>query len=420
MNRRAGVWLWVLSALTCAWASTQARTPSADDLFAGDQIHDIWIRISERDLAQLRANYLENTYYPADIEWNGITVRNAGIRAQGRTSRNAQKTSFRLDFNRYVRRQQFLGLEGLVLDSSWQDPSMLREQLAMLVFQRMGIPAPRVSHARIYLGAEREFAGVYGVVEEINEEFLERHFKEDGGYLYEYNWLEEYWFGDVSSLEWYQKHFDPKTHEDESMSALYEPIRELVRTVNVARDQEIESALASQLHLRTFITHVAIENYLSEPDGVFGGLGMNNFYLYRFEGKDLWRFIPWDKDLAFESIEKPRPWDNVTENVLGRQIWAVPELRRTYFQKLLELGTSLTWLEGEISRQYQVIREAARADPRKPYTNAQFEESIEFLKRFARERGPVVRRLVAEYDPGLVQSVNGTARFPSPGRRTPE
>lgn len=163
-------------------------------------------------------------------------VRNVGIRSQGRTSRSANKPSFRIDFNRFVRRQRFLGLEALILDNLTQDSSMLRERLAMLVFQRRGIPAPRVSHARVYLGAEREFAGVYGVVEEINEDFLQRHFSEDAGYLYEYHWLDAYWFGDVSSLDWYARRFEPKTHEDDSISTLYDPLRELVRTVNVARD----------------------------------------------------------------------------------------------------------------------------------------------------------------------------------------
>ena len=38
-------------------------------------------------LARL-ATYLENTYYPADVTWNGIRVRNAGVRSRGRGSRS--------------------------------------------------------------------------------------------------------------------------------------------------------------------------------------------------------------------------------------------------------------------------------------------------------------------------------------------
>ena len=53
--------------------------------------------------------------------------------------------------------------------------------------------------------------------------------------------------------------------------------------------------------------HIAVENFLSEPDGLLGGLGMNNFYLYRFEGTNQSAMIPWDQDLAFEWLESPPP-----------------------------------------------------------------------------------------------------------------
>ena len=159
--------------------SAQEPSPSADEaladeLLSGNELQDIWIHINARDWEQLRTTYKENTYYPADIEWHGVKVRNAGIRVRGRTSRSAQKPGLRIDFNRYVAGQEFLGLKSLALDNLWQDPSMIRERLAMLLFQRMGLPAPRESHARVYIGSGREFAGVYGVVESIDKDFLKR------------------------------------------------------------------------------------------------------------------------------------------------------------------------------------------------------------------------------------------------------
>jgi hypothetical protein len=60
------------------------------------------------------------------------------------------------------------------------------------------------------------------------------------------------------------------------------------------------------------------------------------------------------------------------------------------------------WLEEEVFREYEQIREAAIADPRTPYGPEQFEEGIEFLKRFARERGGIVRHYVSQIDPGIV------------------
>ena len=197
-----------------------------------------------------------------------------------RTSRNPEKPGLRIDFNRYVAGQEFLGLKSLALDNLWQDPSMIRERLAMLVFRRMGLPAPRETHARVYIGGNREFAGVYGVVEVIDKRFLERAFGEDDGYLYEYQWQEPYGFGPPrDDLEWYAARFDPKTHETAGMFTLFGPIRDLVQAINDAPDTSLEEWVHPYLDVRRYITHIAIENFLSEPDGLLGGLGMNNFYL---------------------------------------------------------------------------------------------------------------------------------------------
>ena len=134
-----------------AQSVTSINPDGADELFDDSQVHDIWIHINARDWAQLRASYQENTYYPADIEWRGVKVRNAGIRVRGRTSRSPEKPGLRIDFNRYVAGQEFLGLKSLALDNLWQDPSMIRERLAMLVFDRMGLPAPRETHHDVVL-----------------------------------------------------------------------------------------------------------------------------------------------------------------------------------------------------------------------------------------------------------------------------
>jgi len=45
--------------------------------------------------------------------------------------------------------------------------------------------------------------------------------------------------------------------------------------------------------VKAIMIHVAIENFLAEVDGIIGAyVGMNNFYLYRFERTTLFTFIP--------------------------------------------------------------------------------------------------------------------------------
>jgi spore coat protein CotH len=427
---------WIAGALVCASLQiVSGSAPGTDELFSGDELHDIWIHVNARDWEQLRAAYQENTYYPADIEWRGMKVRNAGIRVRGRTSRSAHKPGLRIDFNRYVSGQTFLGLKSLALDNLWQDPSMIRERLAMLVFRRMGLPAPRESHARVYIGSSREFAGVYGVVEVIDKVFLERTFGENDGYLYEYQWQEPYGFEFARpELEWYATRFEPKTHETAAMATLFSPIRELVREITYAPEGGLEQALQPYLNLERYITHIAVENFLSQPDGLLGGVGMNNFYLYRPEGTNRSELIAWDQDLAFEWLETPPPWHNIETNRLATRIWETPDLRKRYLQTLVEIAAAVGppagradvpdaagrqcpasegappcgWLEEQISYQYAQIREAALADPRTPHSQEAFEQAIEFLKLFARQRGTIVRGHVARLMPGpVVQTFSG-------------
>jgi hypothetical protein len=432
---------------------TPAESPEtlgAGALFDDGEIHDIWLHINSRDWEQLRAGYRENTYYPTDVEWRGFRVRNAGVRVRGRTSRSDFKPGLQLDFNRYVAGQEFLGLKSLVLDNLWQDPTMLRERLAMLVFRRMGLPAPRESHARVYVGSDRVYAGVYGVVEVVDKAFLERHFVENDGYLYEYHWQNPFGFASPGSdLDWYAARFEPRTRERESTWALYSPIQELVRAVNDAPADQLEEALAPYLDLETYITHIAVENFLSQPDGLVGNLGMNNFYLYRFAGKKLSQMIVWDQDLAFEGLDTFGLWENFDQNVLASKIRTVPRLRSRYLDTVVAIAESVGppagtpevehassrqcpapdgepvcgWLETEVFREYAQIRESALADPRNPYSHEEFEQGVEFLKHFARQRSNLVRRDVARIAPEIVASskadVNDRFRFRNPRARSP-
>jgi len=71
-----------------------------DSLLDGNSLEDLWVHLNARDWEDLHTHFQENTYYPADVEWRGVRVRNAAIRVRGVTSRNGHKPSFRLDFNR--------------------------------------------------------------------------------------------------------------------------------------------------------------------------------------------------------------------------------------------------------------------------------------------------------------------------------
>ena len=392
---------WCLDGVPLA-SQAPASTPPLDDLLNGSTLNDVWLHINAKDWADLHANYREGTYYPADLEWRGVRVRNAGVRVRGRFTRNDRKPSLRVDFNRYVTGQQFLGVKAIVLNSLWMDPSMLRDRLSMLLFRRMGIPAPRAAHIRLFVGANREFAGVYSVVEEVNPAFLEANFNQNDGYLYEYHIQDAYGFEQPDrDLDWYRVRFDAQTHENGSMFELYAPVRSLVETINAASPSNLRRDLADVLDIDVYLTEIAVQNFVAQQDGLVGQFGMNNFYLYRFEGRSLSQVIPWDQDGSFRILDMP-PWHQMDTNVLAAKIWTDPTYRDVYLRKILEVATLAgPWLEEEVGREYAQVREAVAADPLAPYPFEQFETEVAFIQQFARDRADIVRRYVAEFAPSV-------------------
>ena len=161
--------LAVVSAFSLS-APVSAQT--ADDLFNPEVLQRIELWLNSSDWAKLKQSFQENTYYPADLTWNGQTVRNVGIRSRGLGSRSATKPGLRVDFDRYSSGQQFLGLKSLVLDNLTQDFSGIKETTAMRFFTRLGIPAPRETHTRLYVNGD--YNGLYGLVESLDKKNIGR------------------------------------------------------------------------------------------------------------------------------------------------------------------------------------------------------------------------------------------------------
>jgi hypothetical protein len=397
-----------------------ARAQSMDEFFDDSVVHEIRLSLNSKDWAALKQNYKENIYYPATLKWRDVTVSNVGIRSRGLGSRSATKPGLRVDMDKYNVDQTFVGLKSFVLDNLTQDPSMLRERLSMAFFRRLGLPAPREAHARLYINDQP--AGVYALVETIDKGFLGRSFgadskggTENDGYLFEYDYVKEYRFNYMgSNLEEY-KIFQPKTHEKDADATIYGPIEDMIQAVNETPDAIFNREASAYLDLRKVATHLAIENFLAEDDGILGYAGMNNFYMYRFEDSKRSEFIPWDKDNTFHSVDFDI-MNRVGDNVLARRILAESQYKNAYLNTLLDAAASAMepdaeaakgksdkdkealpgWLEREVRRQYEQIRTLARDDTFKPYSNGDFEASIEGLLTFARERANFVKDRVAE------------------------
>lgn len=385
----------------------QQPTPEplpSDELFNSDQIQRIDLRVNSLDWEKLKATFQENTYYPADLVYHGQTVRNSGIRSRGLGSRSATKPGLRVDFDRYTTDQTFLGLKSIVLDNLTQDPSAIHETVTMKFFARLGIPAPREAHVRLYVN--NQYAGLYAVVESIDKDFLARIFGKIGedtqndGYLYEFDYIDNWTFSYLgSALDPYKARFDPKTHENKSDAEKYGPLENVVRLANELSADQLVSGLSEHLDLSAFVRYVAAQNFVGQNDGFLGYAGMNNFYFYRLENSTRHVFLAWDEDNAFWGPDFPITLRH-DDNVLMRKVMQVRELSDQYYATLLEAVESseeptgddqLSWLEYETRRQLDLLRDALREDPNKPYTIDEHDSARNAVIIFARDRARSVR-----------------------------
>ena len=372
-------------------SSATAATDATDGLFDATQLQEIRLWINTRDLAQLRTHFDENTFYPADLWWRGTRVRNVGVRSRGFGSRNPVKIGLFVDLDRYTTGQQLAGVSAFVLDNFWQDPSMLREFLAMAFFNRMGVPAPREAFARLYVN--NVYEGVYALVEDIDARFIARTLGRADGTLFEYHWTRPFFGEDLGDLNAYVPMFEPRTHEQDAPGMLWGPLADWWRAVNGPDDAAWRAEVSRYVDLEQFVTQAAIENYLAENDGLLGYAGMDNFYCYREPGTTRHRLFPWDKDTAFLQVDFA-PYRGVDENRLMLRAMAQPDLRALYESALLAaaaLDSDEAWLLSRADAAAALIRDAAYADPRKRTTNDEFAAAVQQIRDFATNRAAFIR-----------------------------
>ena len=420
----AGDVAWAQPPATPIPVPAPAATPEpdpADPFFDDTVLHDIKLTINTRDWEALKANYLDNTVYPCYFAWTNQLIRNVGIRSRGLGSRSGVKPGLRVDFDYYSTSQKFLGLKSVVLRNNTQDPSNMRERVSMLFFRRLAMRASREAHARLYIN--NDYAGLYTIVESLDKTFLKKNFLEDDGHLYEYRFdvaaplpYNFRYLGDDPAL-YTPLPFKPQTNESDPQG---EFLARLFRTINESSDAVWRTALEEYLDIRRFIRHLAIENFLADQDGLAGDYGPNNFYLYRYLNKSLFRFLPWDKSQAF--WEAPSAAYSIFRNIedgpdthrnrLVVRAMKDTELRELYLDTLLECADSavelpdpdsvpppafaeLGWLDGEIKREYEQIRLAVASDTVKISSNGDFEKAYNDMRHFAKSRSDAVRQQVA-------------------------
>ena len=150
----------------------------------------IEITVDPENLIWIYENVESDSFHLATIHFqNGYIdeiIDSVGFRLRGNTSRNAQKKSFKLDFNHFISGRDFYDVEKINLNGEHNDPSIVRSKLCWDFYQEIGVPSTRASHTKVFINGE--YYGLYISIEHIDDTFLKRNYENDSGNLWKCIW----------------------------------------------------------------------------------------------------------------------------------------------------------------------------------------------------------------------------------------
>jgi hypothetical protein len=289
----------VMCLLLLFWIENGVGAPPGD---ATDQFYDpgvlqtIHLEVKPEELDRLHRALPQRIFVPATFRWNDQVLANVGLRYKGNSSSipNAQhKRGFLINFQRYNRDQQFLGLQRVGLDNGVQFGSLFSERLITEALLGLGVKVSRCNYAQVYVNGQH--AGVYVNVERLDQPFLERQFGAGGGALFK---VDE--GGPGADLRYvsrdpaiYRKTFDLKSGNEKGA---FEHLLEFIRAVDAAPGERVD--LRQHLDVEAFLKTTAVMLFAGAFDQ-YTGWAPHNYYLYRDPVDFKWTYIPWDLDVGF-------------------------------------------------------------------------------------------------------------------------
>ena len=317
------------------------------NLFSASEVYTVKVELAEADWSDLLTNATKEQYYRATLNFNGSIVEDVGFRAKGQSSlrnvarvlpngRSYGRFSFKLDFNRY-KKQKFMSMKHLMLNSGYGDPSLMRDLVAYNVMKSVGMPAPELSFVDLWVAGKH--MGLYQLVEVIDSEFIEKYFpddKLDKGDLYKPGTGSTLYVAEVQSVNLAEF---AKTKPGESFSKLKLKTNEETLETERAHAalyaflKSSNTGSAQHIDVENMLRYLAASSLLSNLDSYFTQWAQN-FYLYEHRAAGGFTLLPWDYNHALGGFRFEFGCD-ATEFLLDHPT-AVPIEQRPIIARVLE------------------------------------------------------------------------------------
>ena len=310
-----------------AWALPAAARPDAsDELFASTNVCRFKIVIAPADVAKLQRE--PHTYVHAKVTVDDrFHFADAAVHIKGGAGSLrpiTDKPALTISFSKYEE-AKFMGLRKIHLNNSVQDPSYLTENLCGKLFRDAGVPAPRVTNARVWLNGRD--LGFFVLIEAFTKDFLKRWFTDTSGNLYDGGFVQE-----ITERKAAVNGADPKNQND--LKALADAARE---PDPVKRFERLDQVL----DVDRFISFVAMELMTGHWDGYT--VNRNNYRMYHDPTTDKIVFFPHGMDQMFGSqYNLQRPPLN---GIVASGLMNTPEGQRRFRERVGVLFTNVFKLE---------------------------------------------------------------------------
>lgn len=307
-------------------AAVAAQAPSAvrgDDpargFFARPGVTAVRITLTPESRQQLRKRPREYAHAALQIDGAADGFADAGVKLKGAAGSFREideRPGFTVNLGKFGGAGRLFGLRRFHLNNCVQDDSLLCEWLGADVFAAAGYPAPRVSHAHVWL--DDEDLGIYVLREGFDAQFVRRTFGDAHGNLYDGGFCR-----DVDAALEKDEGDGPDDRSD--LARLAEACR--------AFDPAQPEPLAQLLDVDAFVDFMALEAVVGHWDGYCQN--QNNFRVWFGAAPAGAKFLPHGMDQIFDDAGRSvldHPQALVASAVARR-----PEWRKQYRRRLVDL-----------------------------------------------------------------------------------
>ena len=346
------------------------------DFLYGSAILDFELALDSAAIASLRAAPREDvraTFRFLD-ESSDVGVR---LKGAGSFRDIDGKASFKIDFEEWDDlAPKFHGVRRLTLNNMVQDASMSAEHASYALHALVGNVAPRHGYARVTVNGEPY--GLYGIVETLDEQFLERVFPgDDEGNLYEGGYGGDFTQGCA-----------PLFTQQEGDDASRADLQAAIDAFLASTDATFMDVLRAHFDVDSLLTVWAVELVTGNADA-YTTLG-NNFQVYRSPTSGLWTMIPTGTDQSFRGDLDVR---GELYGELAMRCRASSECSARLDARIERVLQH--WDEDAFAATVQAetarIEGACRADPRSPYGDYGCRDAIAAMNAWVEARPAIVR-----------------------------